>query len=56
MKHIEDYEVDKLLGEKIYNLRIDRDMSRSDLAKKLVFLNNKLQNMGMQQIKLAHRD
>ena len=56
MKHIEDYEVDKLLGKKIYNLRIDRDMSRSDLAKKLVFLNNKLQNMGMQQIKLAHRD
>ena len=33
MKHIDD-QLDKLIGKKIYNLRIDRDMSRSDLAKK----------------------
>ncbi len=36
MKHIEDYldGIDKLLGKKIYNLRMDRGISRSDLAKK----------------------
>jgi transcriptional regulator with XRE-family HTH domain len=36
MKHIDDQlnKIDKLIGKKIYNLRIARDMSRSDLAKK----------------------
>lgn len=36
MKHIDDQldKIDKLIGKKIYNLRVDRDMSRSDLAKK----------------------
>ena len=36
MKHIDDQldEIDKLIGKKIYNLRVDRDMSQSDLAKK----------------------
>ena len=36
MKHIDDQleKIDKLIGNKIYNLRVDRDMSRSDLAKK----------------------
>jgi transcriptional regulator with XRE-family HTH domain len=37
MKHIDDQldKIDKLIGKKIYNLRMDRDMSRSDLAKKV---------------------
>ena len=36
MKHIDDQldKIDKLIGKKIYNLKVDRDMSRSDLAKK----------------------
>jgi len=36
MKHIDDQldKIDKLIGKKIYNLRMDRDISRSDLAKK----------------------
>ncbi len=36
MKHIDDQldKIDKLIGKKIYSLRMDRDMSRSDLAKK----------------------
>ena len=36
MKHIDDQldKIDKLIGKKIYNLRIDRCISRSDLAKK----------------------
>jgi transcriptional regulator with XRE-family HTH domain len=36
MKHIDDQldKIDKLIGKKIYNLRVDRGISRSDLAKK----------------------
>ena len=36
MKHIDDQldKIDKLIGKKIYNLRMDRGISRSDLAKK----------------------
>ena len=36
MKHIDDQldKIDKLIGKKIYNLRVDRGTSRSDLAKK----------------------
>jgi transcriptional regulator with XRE-family HTH domain len=36
MKHIDDQldKIDKLIGKKIYNLRMDRNISRSDLAKK----------------------
>ncbi len=36
MKHIDDQldKIDKLIGKKIYNLRVGGDMSRSDLAKK----------------------
>ena len=36
MKHIDDQldKIDKLNGKKIYNLRMDRGISRSDLAKK----------------------
>lgn len=36
MNHIDEQldKIDKLIGKKIYNLRIDRDMSRPDLAKK----------------------
>jgi transcriptional regulator with XRE-family HTH domain len=36
MKHIDDQldKIDKLIGKKIYNLRMDRKINRSDLAKK----------------------
>jgi transcriptional regulator with XRE-family HTH domain len=36
MKHIDDQldKIDKLIGKKIYNLRMDRNINRSDLAKK----------------------
>jgi transcriptional regulator with XRE-family HTH domain len=36
MKHIDDQldKIDKLLGKKIYSLRMDEGISRSDLAKK----------------------
>ena len=36
MKHIDDQldKIDKLIGKKIYNLRMDRGISRLDLAKK----------------------
>ncbi len=36
MKHIDDQldKIDKFIGKKIYNLRMDRGISRSDLAKK----------------------
>lgn len=37
MKHIDDYldKVNKLIGNKIYSLRLDRDMTQAALAKKL---------------------
>ena len=36
MKHIDDQldKIDKLIGKKIYNLRMDININRSDLAKK----------------------
>ena len=36
MKHIDDQldKIDKLIGKKIYSLRMDGGISRSDLAKK----------------------
>lgn len=36
MKHIDEQldKIDKYIGKKIYNLRMDRGISRSDLAKK----------------------
>jgi transcriptional regulator with XRE-family HTH domain len=37
MKHIDDYldKIDKLIGTKIYSLRLDRNMTQAELAKKL---------------------
>ena len=45
MKHIDDYldKVDKLIGNKIYSLRLDKDMTQAELTKKLGISGQQLQ-------------
>jgi len=45
MKHIDDYldKIDKLIGNKIYSLRLDSNMTQAELAKKLSISGQQLQ-------------
>ena len=45
MKHIDDYldKIDKLIGTKIYSLRLDRNMTQAELAKKLGISSQQIQ-------------
>lgn len=58
MQNIENYfyNVDQIIGKKIYFLRLDNNMSQAELAKKLVFPLNNYKNMKMLTIELAQHD